>query len=149
MLLIPLIISILLLCISIYIILNLFNTKNSNYLLSSFDKLEQIEIYKKFISERLTLYFQGQILGYIISIIFIKSIKNYNILIFSLLIYFSSLLFLIFYPKKYNILDNLTSTRQNILWRKISNEITKKFILASILNIFAFIIIGKIIKIFL
>jgi len=146
MLFIPLIISIILLCISIYIELNIYKSSKSKEFILSLDTIEQENIYKRYVSERLILYFQGQIIGFIIAIIFSLFLKNYNILIFSIIIYLSSLLFMILYPKKIHMIDNLTSQNQNILWRQFQQEKKIKNYITSILNIFSFCIIGKLIK---
>jgi hypothetical protein len=53
---------------------------------------------------------------------------------------------MILYPKKIHMIDNLTSQNQNILWRQFQQEKKIKNYITSILNIFSFCIIGKLIK---
>ena len=146
MLFIPLFISLTILCISIYIELNLYNSHKSNEFILSLESIDQEILYKKYISEKLILYFQGQILGFIIAMIAAIYLQNYNILIFPIIILLSSLLYTTFYPINTNILDYLTTPNQNILWRYFEDEKDKKKYLTLILNLVSFCIIGKLIK---
>jgi hypothetical protein len=108
------------------------NKTLKNKLMKELNPSEKKE-YEEIINMRKTIYFQGLILGFIISIFFIVLTKQYNtnkqsILITSLAItMFVNYLYYILYPKKKYMISILDSKRENEAWLNIYRNMQVRY----------------------
>jgi len=131
---------------SIYVIVTSGHTNEAKFFFASLDKPKQLEIYNEIVSERVTLFLQGQILGILVGAFYLYFFKknSYNYCIFSLTTYIIATLYYMIMPKQKYILDYLTTNEQIILWRRNSNAITNSYITGFILGMIGYILLARI-----
>ena len=105
----------------------------------------QKKLYSKIISERMSIYVMGMILGLVLGIYYYFKNKTdeYSLCKFLCIIYIVKLGFYYFYPKSPLMLYSLTNQKQVSAWADIYSEMKRRWILSLIVGFIGYLVLSR------
>ena len=119
-------------------------SKNFTHYKSLLDD-NQLQVYKSVLSERMSIYIQGLVIGTILALLVTyKRIlsKTHNICVFMVIALGFNWVYYLFYPKSTFMLSHLNSQNQVKAWIKIYKEMKLRCHLGLLLGIIGYFVLG-------
>ena len=104
-----------------------FINKNIKSDLVSLLTEEEIKTYQEIINFRIKIYYQGLLLGIILSILYLQSNKNKNLFIAITITFVINYFYYILYPKPLYMIQVLDTKEENEAWLNIYKEYQYKY----------------------